>query len=209
MSLASLLTSDNLRAASGSAFARGEAYWREVSDNKINLAGSRTVGWYALPEARSGYISDFGRADLSKLAQHCSAAADADVDFPQHTNVNFVFDQNLDCCAWGGGLRLSLDGQTKVYGATWMPPWGWRDQGVLAHELGHSFGMPHSSGPYNQTYDSQWDGMSDATGTCTPKDPTYGCVGGGHHLIPRGHGRVGSRGSQVQRRRRVYPPDHP
>src|SRR5262249_50799411 len=34
-----------------------------------------------------------------------------------------------------------------------------------------------SSGPYDATYDSRWDVMSDVWDNCPPYDPTYGCVG--------------------------------
>jgi hypothetical protein len=50
----------------------------------------------------------------------------------------------------------------------------WATLSTYAHELGHSFGLPHSSGSYGKTYDSRWDVMSggttyDATvGTWTP-----------------------------------------
>ena len=35
----------------------------------------------------------------------------------------------------------------------------------VTHEMGHGFGMPHSSDPYTATYDSEWDVMSGA-GLC-------------------------------------------
>ena len=54
---------------------------------------------------------------------------------------------------------------------TWLPPWGYESQGPVAHEMGHGFGLPHSSGPYNATYDSRWDVMSDVWGNCPPYDP--------------------------------------
>src|SRR4051794_32615132 len=44
-----------------------------------------------------------------------------------------------------------------------------------AHEIGHGLGLPHSSGPCDQTYDSQWDVMGGG-GTCAPVDPSYGCA---------------------------------
>ena len=58
-----------------------------------------------------------------------------------------------------------------------MAPWGWDTQGVMAHEMGHALGMPHSSGPYSATYDSNWDVMSHPTGRGVQSDPTYGVVG--------------------------------
>ena len=42
--------------------------------------------------------------------------------------------------------------------------------------MGHGFGLPHSSGPYSQTYDSQWDPMSSG-GTCSTKHSVHGCLG--------------------------------
>jgi hypothetical protein len=45
----------------------------------------------------------------------------------------------------------------------------------IAHEMGHGFGLPHSSGPYRATYDSEWDVMSGA-GLCTPPHATSECI---------------------------------
>jgi hypothetical protein len=48
--------------------------------------------------------------------------------------------------------------------------------------MGHAFRLNHSSGPYAQTYDSQWDVMSNG-GVCfgarptRPDHPIYGCLG--------------------------------
>jgi M6 family metalloprotease-like protein len=160
-------------------------YWRELSYNLVNIAGSRTASqWYNLPQPRSYYIVN-NTADLGKLANDCTAVADAEINYPTYVGINMMFNQNLDCCAWGGGRSLNRDGQNKSYRITWMPPWGYRDQSVLAHEMGHGFGLPHSSGPYGQTYDSDWDVMSWGGRKCQLRDTTYGCVGSGtisYHL---------------------------
>jgi hypothetical protein len=37
--------------------------------------------------------------------------------------------------------------------------------------MGHGFGLPHSSGPYDQTYDSAWDVMSAAWSGCAFDNP--------------------------------------
>ena len=42
--------------------------------------------------------------------------------------------------------------------------------------MGHALGLLHSSGPYEETYDSDWDVMSGG-GLCSFRDPEYGCVG--------------------------------
>jgi hypothetical protein len=139
-------------------------YWREVSYDLINLTGSQSVGWYNLPQPRSFYITIQGGqevANLNQLALDCTAAADADVNFPTFIGINMAFNQNLDCCAWGGGTTLNRDGQNRFYRITWLPPWA-QVSGVFAHEMGHGFGFPHSSGPYSTPYDSNWDPMSNA-----------------------------------------------
>ena len=153
-------------------------FWREVSFGTINLTGSVVVGWYTLPHPRSYYV--YGnplQLDSQRAADDCTGVADADVFFPDFVGVNLMFNEDLDCCAWGGSTTLTLDGQSRTYRVTWLPPWGYESQGPTAHEMGHGFGLPHSSGPYNATYDSRWDVMSDVWGNCPPEDPTYGCVG--------------------------------
>jgi len=156
-------------------------YWRDASFGKMNIEGTVTAGWYNLPRNWSYYIYDKNGdnvpdADLNRLAQDCTAAADADVYFPDFAGVNLMFNKNLDAYAWGGTNTLSRDGVTKQYSMTWLPPWAYENQCVLAHEMGHGFGLPHSSGPYGETYDSPWDVMSDNWASSI-YDIQYGRVG--------------------------------
>ena len=83
----------------------------------------------------------------------------------------------MDGYSYGGRVQATLDGQTKVYGVTWM--FDGASQALLSHEMGHSFGLPHSSGPYGWIYDSNWDVMSYAGGECRLIDPIYGALGVG------------------------------
>ena len=151
-------------------------YWRELSFNNINLTGGQVVAWFNLPQPRSFYLPG-GQLDHARIANDCTAAADASVFFPNFKGINLMFNDNLDGAAWGGGLSLTRDGQTKPYSMTWMPPWGYENQGVLGQEMGHGFGLPHSSGPYSTPYDSDWDVMSSAFGVCSSPHSEYGCVG--------------------------------
>lgn len=158
-----------------------DEYYRENSFDQINLDGSMVVGWYDLPEPRSYYVYDIdGDGDLdvnfTRAREDAVALADSDVYFPDFVGINLIFNGALDCCAWGGQGNFVLDGVSRTWGITYMPPGGWRDHGILAHEMGHAFSLPHSSGPYGATYDSQWDVMSSAMGTCTLEDPEYGCL---------------------------------
>jgi hypothetical protein len=156
-------------------------YWREVSYDQINIVGSQAFGWYELPQPRSHYIWDMDddgddEVAFGALAEDCTGVADADVYFPDYVGINLMFNEGLGCCAWGGGWTLDRDGQVIRYRMTWEPPWGYSNQAVLAHEMGHGFGLPHSSGPYENTYDSDWDVMS-GNGVCRVRDPEFGCVG--------------------------------
>lgn len=132
-------------------------YWREVSFGQMNITGSTAVGWFILPQPRDHYVTSAG-LDFDGLVADCVGAADPSVNFSNYYGINMQFNATLDCCSWGGSRTLTLDGQTRIFGLTWMADWA--DIGVYAHEEGHSLGLPHSSGPYAETYDSHWDVMS-------------------------------------------------
>jgi M6 family metalloprotease-like protein len=144
-------------------------YWREVSANQMNIAGTRVFGWFTLPQPKAAYMLDASTPRHSDLAAACAAAADPTVDFSQffgiqaQFNANFTTDGNPGS-AYGGQNFLALDGASRAWPFTWMPHWATQNSlyGVFAHEMGHSLGLPHSSGPYTQTYDSKWDIMSNS-----------------------------------------------
>ncbi len=170
-------------------------YWREQSYDLVNVLGSGAVGWYTLPQPRSYYVYDMNSdgqpdADLDRLFNDCTAAADASIYFPNYVGINLMFNDTLDCCSWGGGYQAVLDGVMRTWRITWEPPWGYQTIAVLEHEMGHGFGLPHSSGAYGQVYDNQWDVMSDIWSNCNRlTDPIFGCLG--QHTISYFKDRLG------------------
>jgi hypothetical protein len=55
---------------------------------------------------------------------------------------------------------------------------------VLAHEMGHAFGMPHSGDSTGTTYKNVWDVMSDTWTNCSLLTVSpYGCIGQ-HEISP-------------------------
>lgn len=159
-------------------------YWREVSYDQINVNGSTaTSSWFYLPQPRSYYVYDMNNdglpdLDFTRATTDCTAVADSEVYFPSYVGINMMFNADLDGYAWGGNRYLTLDGSSKNYYTTWEPPWGYSQITAMEHEMGHGFGLPHSSGEYGQTYDNSWDVMSDMWINCGyVTDPMYGCPG--------------------------------
>jgi Gametolysin peptidase M11 len=187
-------------------------YWRQMSYDLANiddpnLPDYNVKGWYNLPFGKSYYMTNVTTPEWDRILKDCAAAADADVYFPDYTGINLMLNVDIGCCAWGGTWDLTIDGESLVYSMTWIPPWA-QEWSLLQHEMGHGFGLPHSSGPYDEVYDSDWDVMSGG-GTCNGNnpnyDPDYGCPGVGtiaYHLdklgwIPVNRKAVINPGSQA------------
>jgi hypothetical protein len=145
----------------GRASGGADAYYREVSRERLNLEGTTVVGWLTLPRPRSGYTLADGEANLGLMSSDCLGAADAQLDFSTFGGVGMHFNSAIGCCSWGGSTGIALDGPSRVMPAMWNMDWA--RSGTVWHELGHSFGLPHSSGPYGAVYDARWDVMSSSS----------------------------------------------
>ena len=138
-----------------------DAFFREASRGRLTMEGTTVFGWYTLPKPRAGYTNASGEADLNLMATDCLGVADPDVDFSKFGGVGTHYNSRIGCCSWGGSRTIALDGPSRSMPFMWNMDWA--RSGTVAHEAGHSFGLPHSSGPYGAVYDSQWDVMSSSS----------------------------------------------
>ena len=132
-------------------------YFEEISYGRLSLTGSVAVGWFTLQKRWVDYYTNSGSTlQFDALLNDCVAAADPTVDFRQYAGIIVQHNVGPDW-AYGGTWTLTVDGQTRSFGVAWMPKSG---PAQLAHEIGHTLRLPHSSGGYGQVYDSRWDVMS-------------------------------------------------
>ncbi|MCI0465581.1 MAG: hypothetical protein L0Y57_01015 [Beijerinckiaceae bacterium] len=124
----------------------------------VGLGGLNPAQWLTLPRPKTAYANcgwSSACANIGLIVSDAMALVAAQgVSTASFDNINFVFNNDLDCCAYGGSFYYN----GKVYGATWEPPWG-QETGIYVHEFGHSIGLPHSGWVY-YAYDSPWDNMS-------------------------------------------------
>jgi Leucine-rich repeat (LRR) protein len=164
-------------------------YWREVSYNAINLEGSAAFGWYTLPYTRGYYVLN-ENPNLGQLFNDCTAAADPFVDYGQFVGINLMFNWDFGAFAYGGQTFAEFDGEARSWRNTWIPPWGFENQSLMDHEMGHGFGLLHSLDPYGYEYGNEWDVMSSIWSNCeASQHPVYGCLG--QHTIAFHKERLG------------------
>lgn len=178
-------------------------FWEEVSYGEYTLEESTVLGWYTLPRPWRDYVETQGSGYGTKpatLTQDCTAAADADVYFPDYRGIVFI--SPVAALGYAQGMRswyaygyypgsgaLLLDGVEKEYRRVYMPievgssrmfnthVW---PMDILPHEMGHTLGLTHSSGAYGKTYDSGWDVMGGSAWAgytdAREADPVYGWI---------------------------------
>lgn len=109
-------------------FTQTDAYLRENSFQRTWLSGT-TAGWFTLPIA-----STCRTTDIATEARR--AAASAGIDLSGYNRVVYVFPRN-NSCMWSGVGTVGGDS-----GEVWIN--GRLELKVVAHELGHNFGLQHA-----------------------------------------------------------------
>ena len=131
-------------------FNQASAFMRENSFQQTWLTGN-SFGWLTLPLTATCITSDIASAARQ-------AAAAAGIDLSAYTRMVYVFPRNAACIWSGVG---TVGGSTSE---VWVN--GRLELKVLAHELGHNFGLQHS-------HSSDCD-LTPLGNTCTTYD--YGDV---------------------------------
>ncbi len=157
----------------------GKLQWQAdvAGVNAAGVGSLKPTTWFTLPYPKTHYANcgwSGACADLTGIRTDALALVTAaGINLTVYNNVNFVLNDDLDCCAWGGGFSYA----GKSYGATWEPPWG-QEAGTYAHEFGHSIGLPHSGWMY-YAYDSPWDVMSDISAATSANCGSYASTNNG------------------------------
>ena len=109
-------------------FTTTNAFYQEASYGQTSLTGD-VFGWYTIPVSST-------TCDTTSIATYAQqAAVDAGANLQAYDHYVYAFPQNA--CTWQG--RGSVGGTPSQ---AWINDWF--ELGIVAHELGHNFGLYHS-----------------------------------------------------------------
>lgn len=149
-------------------------YFREVSGNQFDLAGSVLEGTYVLPLIESQYRTQLGSTDLLRIVGDCASAADPSVNFGGFQGIIVQVNGNATLSggmAALGPVAFNVDGTIRQLRSYAVSPGS--SQKNSAHEIGHTLGLLHTGTPGAPAfpYDSRWDLMSNGVWLFGPTTP--------------------------------------
>lgn len=140
-----------------------DAYWQDVSDGHINLAGSSATPWMTLGNPRDFYRTSSDLAERqTALFNECAALGDPSTDFDNVAGINLVFNADMTEFAWQDLFTLrtvTLDGSTRTMPVNYIFPGTFYTMTVFAYGMGHGMGMTDSTSSAVPLADNVWDLM--------------------------------------------------
>lgn len=152
---------EELMTTSGAARHNMADYFRAMSYGRAELTGSKVVGWIPMPYRNSdttryewnGTVAQaFAARDqavsdcIESAAKYRSEEYPKGIRFTGYYGLALMFNAgpgpNNDTS--GGVRQLMLNGQEKQYAVAEIGFNSWRNQGVVAQEMLHGYGLPHS-----------------------------------------------------------------
>jgi hypothetical protein len=166
------------------AFPTLDHYFRAVSYDQVDLAGSLTTRWLTLAHpldfyrrSETGEVPGNGYLNRTQLYTDCARAAEGEVHLPDFYGINVMM--NIDVGRWSPHRpTLTLNGVTRDWGVTVLGSLSYTQHTVVAHEMLHGFDVGHSGTFLDNGRNGEgnyWDVVSSPPGGTT--DPTYGVIG--------------------------------
>ena len=161
---------------------RLDHFWREVSYNKMNLAGSSAAGWFVVaPKSSYSLYEEPGLPPVfywGKFFNDCVGAANASVDFSPYAGIFMVMNgyPGVEGSSGGSFLTRTIDGVNKRWYVGWTDPGTFATLASVERIMGYAFGWRYSSNASGNS-SSAWDLMSSQGYGCSVSDPVYGCAG--------------------------------
>ena len=156
-----------------------EDFWREASYEHITDVTAEAFGWFTLPNNRAhyGFSETNAGFDIDAIIQDCVDVADATINFASFDAVSVMLNSPAPVAMATLFPLVYPDGATISLGALAIPSNKF-NLALMAHEMGHAYGLPHSSAN-GQSYANPWDlmGIASAYRCGVNEDPLYSCLG--------------------------------